>query len=309
MRSALRRPSAEADHYGDGFHLVFSSPGEAVNTAIAIAEAMHRHNARHPDTELPVKLAVEAGPTTRRSGAFLGNAVLVAVRLVSRAEPGQILVGEGAATLLRSNKAIPLRDLGVWKPKGLGSVHVYEARGPDASAAGPSHPQRQLATAFHTDVVESTATAAGRGGRGWREMFEGYHAIVRDELRRHGGAEVDTAGDGFYATFDTPSRAIDCAFRMRDRIRRELTIEIRTGIHTGECEVIAGKIGGLAVVVGGRIRDRAGAGDILVSRTVKELLLGSDFVFTERGPATLKGVPGEWEIFAVEPAPTVEEPV
>ena len=302
VRSALPRVSAEADHVGDGFHLLFSTPGEAVTTAIAIADALQRHNARRPDLSLPVKLALEAGQEIRRGGLFLGNAILVAARLVSRAEPGQILVGEGAAALLRNNKAIPLRDLGVWKPKGLAAVHVYEARGPDPTADGPRRSERLVATAFHTDIVESTTTGAARGERGWRDMFERYHAIVREELRQHDGVEVDTAGDGFYATFSIPSRAIDCAIGMRDRLRRELSIEVRTGIHTGECEVVAGKLGGMAIVIGGRVKDRAGGGDVLVSRTVRDLLVGSRFAFVGRGSAVLKGVPGEWEIYAVEPA-------
>jgi class 3 adenylate cyclase len=300
VRAALPRKSAEVDHYGDGFHLVFPTASQAVVTATAIANALQRHNARHPDVPLPVKLAIEAGQSIRRNGSFVGNAVAVAAHLVGLAEPGQILVADGAAGLLRTNKATPLRDLGVWKIRGAENVHVYEARGPDPSAGGTIRPRRLLATALHTDIVRSTETAAARRGQaGWRDMFEQHHAIVRQELRLHGGVEVDTAGDGFYATFDMPSHAIECAFAMRDRIRAEVGIEIRAGIHSGECEVVAGKVGGMAVVIGGRIRDRAGAGDVLVSRTVKDLLIGTPYAFTARGPAALKGVPEEWEIYAV----------
>jgi class 3 adenylate cyclase len=303
VRAALPKKSAEVDHYGDGFHLVFPTASQAVVTAIAIADALQRHNARHPDIQLPVKLAIEAGQTIRRNGAFVGNAVAVAAHLVRVAEPGQVLVADGAAGLLRTTKATPLRDLGVRTVGGASSVHVYEARGPDPSADGAVRQKRILATALHTDIVQSTATAAARHGQaGWKDMFEQHHAIVRQELRSHGGVEVDTAGDGFYATFDMPSRAIDCAFAMRDRIRAEVGIDIRAGVHTGECEVIAGKVGGIAVVIGGRIRDGAGGGDVLVSRTVKDLLLGLSYTFTSRGPKALKGVPGEWEIYAVEPA-------
>jgi len=303
VRAALPRKSAEVDHYGDGFHLVFPTASQAVVTAIAIANALQRHNARHPEVLLPVKLAIEAGQSIRRNGSFVGNAVAVAAHLVGLAEPGQILVADGAAGLLRTNKATPLRDLGVWKIRGAENVHVYEARQPDPKADGAIRPRRLLATALHTDIVRSTETAAARRGHaGWKDMFEQHHAIVRQELRLHGGVEVDTAGDGFYATFDMPSRAIDCAFAMRDRIRAEVGIDIRSGVHTGECEVIASKVGGMAVVIGGRIRDGAGGGDILVSRTVKDLLLGSPYAFAARGRKALKGVPGEWEIYAVEPA-------
>jgi class 3 adenylate cyclase len=300
VRAALPRKSAEVDHYGDGFHLVFPTASQAVVTATAIANALQRHNAQHPDVPLPVKLAIEAGQSIRRNGAFVGNAVAVAAHLVGLAEPGQILVADGAAGLLRANKATPLRDLGVWKIRGAENVHVYEARRPDPSADGTTRPKRLLATALHTDIVRSTETAAARRGQtGWKDMFEQHHTIVRQELRLHGGVEVDTAGDGFYATFDMPSHAIDCAFAMRDRIRAEVGIEIRAGVHSGECEVVAGKVGGMAVVIGGRIRDRAGAGDVLVSRTVKDLLLGGPYTFTARGPAALKGVPEELEIYAV----------
>lgn len=179
---------------------------------------------------------------------------------------------------------------------------MVEARPPDPNPSGSRHPKRLLATALHTDIVQSTATAVSRKGEdGWKDMFERHHAIAREELRRHGGTEVDTAGDGFYATFDMPSQAIDCAFAMRDRIRSEVGIEIRAGVHAGECEIVAGKVGGMAVVIGGRIRDGAGGGDVLVSRTVVDLLLGSPYTFTPRRPKALKGVPGEWEIYAAEP--------
>jgi len=302
VRAALPRPSAEADHIGDAFHLVFSTAGEAVATAVAIADELQRHNVRNPDVRLPVKFAIEAGQATRRNGRLVGNALNVAAHLVKHSEPGQVLLADGAAALLRPDDRARLRDLGVWKLRGADGVHVYEARRPDPSADGSHRPKRLLATVLHTDIVESTATAAARRGHdGWKTMFEQHHAIIRQELRRHGGIEVDTAGDGFYATFEMPSRAIDSALAMRDRIRREVGIDIRVGVHTGECEVIAGKVGGVAVVIGGRIRDGAGGGDVLVSRTVKDLLLGTPYVFTARGPKALKGVPGEWLIYAVGP--------
>jgi len=250
---------------------------------------------------LPVRFAIEAGQASRRKGVLVGSAVMVAAHVISHAEPGQILVGQGANGLLPSRQRTSLRDLGVWQVGKIAGLHVYEARPPDPTSDGKRHPKRLLATALHTDIVDSTATGAARKGQdGWKDMFERHHAIVRQELRRHGGVEVDTAGDGFYATFDMPSHAIDCAFAMRDRIRAEVGIEIRAGVHTGECEVIAGKVGGMAVVIGGRIRDGAGGGDVLVSRTVKDLLLGSPYAFTARGPKALKGVPGEWEVYAVE---------
>jgi class 3 adenylate cyclase len=177
---------------------------------------------------------------------------------------------------------------------------VYEARPPDSSGPAPLvDSERFLATLLFTDIVRSTAAAAEAGDRNWRRVVEQHHAIVRDELQRHGGLEADTAGDGFYATFDAPSHAIDCARALRDRLRT-IGVEIRAGVHVGECQVVAGKIGGIAVALGSRVMSQGGAGDLLVSQTVKDLLLGTKFVFAERGRVSLKGVPGEWTLYTVE---------
>jgi pimeloyl-ACP methyl ester carboxylesterase/class 3 adenylate cyclase len=156
---------------------------------------------------------------------------------------------------------------------------------------------RFLTTALFTDIVGSTAKAAELGDLRWRELVERHHAVVRDELKRHRGVEQDTAGDGFYATFDGPARAVRCALAVRDRIR-ELGIEIRAGAHTGECEQIAGKVGGLATIIGARIGGLAGPGEVLASSTVRDLTAGSGLRFDDRGAHQLKGVPGEWRVFA-----------
>ena len=156
---------------------------------------------------------------------------------------------------------------------------------------------RFLATSLFTDIVGSTARVAEMGDRSWRGLVERHHAVVRDELARHRGIEQDTAGDGFYATFDGPARAVRCALAVRDRVR-ELGIEIRAGAHTGECEQIAGKVGGLATVIGARIRELAAPGEVLASATVRDLTAGSGLRFDDRGVHQLKGVPGEWRVFA-----------
>jgi pimeloyl-ACP methyl ester carboxylesterase len=156
---------------------------------------------------------------------------------------------------------------------------------------------RFLATALFTDIIGSTTTAAEIGDHRWREVIERHHAVVRDELARHRGVEQDTAGDGFYATFDGPARAVRCALAVRDRVR-ELGIEIRAGAHTGECEEIAGKVGGLATIIGARISGLAGPGEVLASATVRDLTAGSGLHFEDRGVHQLKGVPGEWRVFA-----------
>jgi pimeloyl-ACP methyl ester carboxylesterase len=157
---------------------------------------------------------------------------------------------------------------------------------------------RVLATVLFTDIVDSTAKSAELGDRRWRELIHKHHALVRKHLARYRGRELDTAGDGFFASFDGPARAIRCACALTEAVR-ELGVEIRVGIHTGECEQIDGKVGGIAVHIGARIANRAAPGEVLVSGTVKDLVAGSGLAFQDRGLADLKGVPGEWRIFAV----------
>ncbi len=132
----------------------------------------------------------------------------------------------------------------------------------------------------------------------WRELVERHHALVRQQLGRFRGREIDTAGDGFFATFDGPIRAIRCAQAITNGVG-ELGLEIRAGLHTGECQVVDDKLAGIAVNIGARVAAQAGPGEILVSSTVKDLVAGSGLQFEERGQATLKGMPGEWQLHAV----------
>jgi class 3 adenylate cyclase len=162
-------------------------------------------------------------------------------------------------------------------------------------------PDRVLATVLFTDIVDSTAKAAEIGDAQWRELVVAHHGLVRRQLVRHRGTEIDTAGDGFFASFDGPARAIRCACAISEGVR-ELGIEIRAGLHTGECERIDQKVGGIAVNIGARVASQAGPGEVLVSSTVKDLVAGSGIQFRERGTTELKGVPGEWRLFAVEQA-------
>jgi class 3 adenylate cyclase len=160
-------------------------------------------------------------------------------------------------------------------------------------------PDRVLATILFTDIVESTEKATALGDRAWRELLAGHHALIRRELVRFRGAELDVAGDGFFARFDGPARAIRCACAITERVR-ELGLEVRAGLHTGECEVMDEKVGGIAVHIGARVAKQAQPGEVLVSSTVKDLVAGSGLRFRERGSATLKGVPDEWRLYAVE---------
>lgn len=155
-----------------------------------------------------------------------------------------------------------------------------------------------LATVLFTDIVDSTRKQAALGDRDWKLLVEHHHEVVRSALGHWRGTENDTAGDGFYATFDGPARAIHCALEVGEQVRG-LGIQIRAGVHTGECEVIDGKAGGIAVSIGARVGALAGASEVLVSQTVKDLVAGSGFTFDARGEHQLKGVPGAWGIYAV----------
>jgi class 3 adenylate cyclase len=164
-------------------------------------------------------------------------------------------------------------------------------RGPD--------PDRVLATVLFTDVVGSTETATRVGDRAWRSLLERHHQVVRRALARWRGREIDTAGDGFLATFDGPARAIRCAVAASEGIR-DLGLQIRAGLHTGEVEIAGGDVRGIAVHIGSRVAGLAGPGEVLVSRTVADLVAGSGIVFAERGEHELKGVSGTWLVYAVE---------
>jgi len=161
-----------------------------------------------------------------------------------------------------------------------------------------AEPERVLATVLFTDIVDATARAAALGDSEWRMTVEKHHELVRRQLSRFRGTEVDTAGDGFFATFDGPARAIQCACTIRQAVR-ELGLEVRAGLHSGECEFVDGKVGGIAVHIGARVVSQAAPDEVLVSSTVKELVAGSGIDFDDRGLHELKGVPGAWRLFAV----------
>jgi class 3 adenylate cyclase len=166
-----------------------------------------------------------------------------------------------------------------------GARHVHE-------------PDRVLATVVFTDIVGSSEIAQRIGDRAWRDLLEQHHARVRKELERFRGREIDTAGDGFLASFDGPARAVRCACSIRDGVR-DLGLEIRAGLHTGECEILGDKLIGVAVHAGARVAALASDGEVLVSSTVKDLVAGSGIEFEDRGAHVLKGITGEWRVFAV----------
>ena len=165
-------------------------------------------------------------------------------------------------------------------------------------ARPPRDVDRVLATVLFTDIVSSTEHAAQLGDRAWRERLAEHHTVARQEIARWRGREINTAGDGFFAVFDGPARAIRCALALHERLSR-LGIGIRAGLHTGEVTMTDNDVSGMAVHIGARVANSADAGETLVSSTVKDLVVGADLAFADRGVTVLKGVPGEWRLYAV----------
>jgi class 3 adenylate cyclase len=160
-------------------------------------------------------------------------------------------------------------------------------------------PDRVLSTVLFTDIVGSTEHAARLGDERWRDVLRRHDELIRAELERWRGNEVKTVGDGFLATFDGPARAVRCAEAIVRGVESE-GLKVRAGLHTGECELLDDDVGGIAVHIGARVADLADEGEVLVSSTVKELVVGSGLSFGERGTHELRGVPGEWRLFALE---------
>jgi pimeloyl-ACP methyl ester carboxylesterase len=187
-----------------------------------------------------------------------------------------------------------------------GGDHFYHAGDIDAfldpveaflAGKGPrAEDDRVLATVVFTDIVNATEHLDRIGDRAWRNLLERHHALVRQEIHRFRGREIDTAGDGFFATFDGPARGVRCAMSIRDAVR-SLDLEIRAGVHTGECEVIGDKVSGIAVHIGARVMAMARPNEVLVTRTVKDLVAGSGLVLTDSGVHSLKGVAGKWRLY------------
>jgi len=156
-----------------------------------------------------------------------------------------------------------------------------------------------LATVLFTDIVGSTEKAVELGDSRWRNLLDSHHAMIKRNLSRFRGQEIKNTGDGVLATFDGPARGVRCACAIRDEIR-QLGIEVRAGLHTGECEMMGDDVGGIAVHIGARVASLASANEVLVSSTVKDLVAGSGLRFLDHGNRSLKGVPGDWRIYAVE---------
>jgi class 3 adenylate cyclase len=230
--------------------------------------------------------------------------VLPAIRV-----PTLIIHNAGDRTVpVESSRYMAERIPGAKYVELLGVDHVPYSGNPDAILeeieeflTGVRHgPEldRVLATVLFTDIVDSTRRAAELGDRRWRDLLDAHHSVVRERLVRFRGREIDTAGDGFLATFDGPARGVRAACAIADDVRR-LGLEVRAGLHTGEMEVTGTKLTGIAVHIGARIAALANGGEVLVSNTVRDLVAGSGLRFEDRGLHSLKGLPGEFQLFAV----------
>jgi class 3 adenylate cyclase len=252
--------------------------------------------------------------------AALANSASQAAGLLSL-EAGQSFVGLANSVsfvrpvpadgrILRAEARATIHGRGV----GIADIEVYDADGQlaacgqglaqfiDASKRQKttvSEVKRILATLLFTDIVGSTEHARRLGDGGWQALLSRHHAAVRAETLRCEGTEVDTAGDGFFVRFDSPALALECARSVREAVKR-LGLELRVGMHTGECELQGRALTGMAVHVAARIQGLAGAGDILVSSTVRDIVVGSNTRFEDRGQHSLKGTPGEWRLFSLE---------
>ena len=194
-------------------------------------------------------------------------------------------------------------DVGWWHWYGRGAAILKEID--ELIGIVPEHDivlDRALATVLFTDIVDSTERAAALGDRAWKDLVEAHHRVVRHHLVAFRGTEVDTAGDGFYATFDGPARAVTCAIAIADAVG-SLGVEVRAGVHTGEVELAGDHVRGIAVHTGARIAGHAAPGEVLVSGTVRDLVAGSGLAFDDRGEHELKGVPGSWRLFALAEYP------
>jgi class 3 adenylate cyclase len=229
--------------------------------------------------------------------------VLAAVRVPTLVIPHPGHPGPGHYTAQRIRGAevaeLPeLRGIFTWADDEAHEAAMAATARFVSRLSGAGEAKRVLATILFTDIVGSTELAARLGDSAWRALLERHHAVVRRELARHHGRELDTAGDGFFAEFDGPARAVLGATAIRDALRA-LELDIRAGIHTGECEVSDGKVAGIAVSIGARIAALAAPGEVLVSSTVRDLVAGSGLRFEPRGEHQLKGVPEPWRVFAV----------
>jgi class 3 adenylate cyclase len=309
----------EVDTQGDSFFVVFSRATQAVAAAVQIQRALATEP-WPPGGAVRVRIGMHTGEPIQTPEGYTGLDVIRAARIKEAGHGGQVLLSASTAAIVQDAllDELRLRDLGAHRLKGLlRPERIFQLIIPGLpgdfpplqtldARAGPrpgSESERVLTTVLFTDIVGSTERLFAMGDRRWRELREQHKTLIRRELARCGGHEVQMVGDSFLATFDSPASAIRCACAICDAVKA-LGIEVRVGVHAGEVEHEGEEVTGITVYIGVLMTSRAGPGEVLVSSTVKDLVAGSGITFTPRGTHTLKGLPGEWPLFA----PDVREP-
>jgi class 3 adenylate cyclase len=317
-RSLLRAAFAahegqEIDTQGDSFFVVFARATRAAAAAVAIQRALAA--AAWPEGgALRVRIGMHTGEPIRTAEGYTGLDVIRGARIKEAGHGGQVLLSKATAALIEETLVsdLVLRDLGPHRLKGLprperifqlvisdlpSDFPPLQSLGVRGRAHAGLTPGRVLTMVLFVDMVGAVARAVALGDRRWLELRAQYTALVRQEIARHGGEEVDMVGDEFLAVFDGAVAAIRCGCAIRDSVQA-LGVEVKVGIHAGEVEHDDKSITGVTVFTGSRITQVAQPGDVLVSSTVKDLAAGSGVTFTDRGTHTLKGLPGEWRLFA-----------
>jgi len=281
--------------WGKGMLLRLFAPSLLADAALVELESRYERQAASPGTALAM---------TRMINLIDVRSVLptitVPTMVISRADPSAVPAGHRryVADHIQGARYVELAGADELMWAGDQDALVGEIQEFVTGARPVAEPDRVLATILFTDIVGSTRLAAEHGDRAWRELLERHHALVRSELARFRGREVDTAGDGFLAVFDGPGRAVRCA-SAAVRSVQSLGIEIRAGVHTGEVEVVGDGVRGIAVHIGARVSALASASEVLVSSTVRDLVAGSGLQFEDRGSRELKGVPDPWQVLAL----------
>jgi class 3 adenylate cyclase len=306
LRSAFAAHEGhEVDTQGDSFFMVFARATQAVAAAVAMQRALA--TAAWPEGgAVRVRIGLHTGEPIRTAAGYTGLDVIRGARIRDAGHGGQVLLSKSTAALVEDAllDGLSLRDLGAYRLKNLPRPErIFQLIIPDLPADFPPlrsldtrerAPGRVLTTVLFIDMADSSALIVALGDRRWLELRAQYSALVRQELARHGGEEMEMVGDETLAVFDSAAAAIRCGCAIRDAVQG-LGIALRVGIHAGEVEY--DNLSGITVLAGARITAIAQPGEVLVSNTVKELVAGSDITFTDRGTHIFKGFPAEWRLF------------
>lgn len=313
LRAAFAKyEGSEVDTQGDSFFVVFRRATQAVAAAVQIQRSLATESWPQGGA-VRVRIGMHTGEPIRTTEGYTGLDVIRAARIKEAGHGGQVLLSASTAAIVQDVllDELRLRDLGAHRLKSLPRPErIFQLIIPSLpidfpplqtldSRSGPrpsSEGERVLTTVLFTDIVGATQRLVALGDRHWSEILIQHRVLVRRELAHYGGHEVQTIGDAFFVTFDSPASAVRCACAIREAVK-ELGIEMRMGVHTGEVEHGGEGLIGITIHIGSIMERMASPGEVLVSSTVRDLVAGSGISFTERGTHILKGIPGEWRLF------------